>query len=217
MSKKKICAYCGAKNPTTRDHIPPKGVFPNPLPKNLITVPCCSKCHEGTSEDDLYFRTILLTSSNLVTNKNAMKQMEHAINSLKNPKRAKLAQSLLNSMTEAEIVSEAGLILGKYPAFRIDHDIIERVLIRIIRGLYYKEIGHPLPKDCSVFAQIDQFGENANTLSAEGVFNPVKMAADGMFGYTYAKAIDNEYASVWLGVFYERVSFFGFTGVPRKK
>lgn len=216
MNKKKICAYCGSKNPTTKDHIPPKGVFPSPLPKNLVTVPCCTKCHKGTSEDDLYFRTILLTSSNLVTNKKAMIQMRHAINSLKNPKREKLVKFMINSMTEAEIVSEAGIILGKHPAFRIDHNIIERVLIRIIRGLYYKEIGYPLSKNSNVFAQIDQFGKDANTLSAEGVFSPVKMVADNMFGYTYAKAIDKEEASVWLGVFYERVSFFGFTGMPRK-
>ena len=217
MVKNKVCAYCGNDNPKTKDHIPPKGVFAKPLPKDLITVPCCSKCHEGTSEDDLYFRTILLTSSNLIKDEKAMKQMKHAINSLRKPKRAKLAQSILNSLTEAEIVSEAGLILGKQPAIRIDHDRIERVLVRIVRGLYFKELGSPLLKSNNVFAQIDQFGKDATTLSSEGVFEPVKMAADGMFGYTYARAKDKKEASVWLGIFYQKVSFVGFTGIPRKR
>lgn len=48
-----MCAYCGASNPETHDHIPPKGLFSPPLPPDLITVPCCARCHTGTSRDEL--------------------------------------------------------------------------------------------------------------------------------------------------------------------
>lgn len=212
MSKKTKCAYCGSNNPKTKDHIPPKGLYPKPLPKNLITVPCCKSCHKGTSEDDLYFRSVLLTASNLVSDEKAMKQLDHAVKSLAQPKRAKLANFIVNSIVEPEIVSEAGIILGKQLALKIDHDRIERVLVRIIRGLYYNELGKPLPEGCNVFAQIDQFGKIANTLASEGYFQPAKWAADGMFGYTYAKTIEKDDATVWLGVFYQQVAFLGFTG-----
>jgi 5-methylcytosine-specific restriction endonuclease McrA len=54
------CAYCGDVGIITRDHVPPKGIFPKPRPANLITVPACSKCHsQQTSRDDEYFRNTL--------------------------------------------------------------------------------------------------------------------------------------------------------------
>ena len=54
-----ICAYCGSPSPTTRDHIPPKGVFPSPRPDDLITVPSCAACNQGASGTDEFFRTFL--------------------------------------------------------------------------------------------------------------------------------------------------------------
>lgn len=54
------CYLCAAPA-DTRDHLPPKGFFPPPLPSNLITVPCCKKCNESFSLDDEAFR-ILVTA-----------------------------------------------------------------------------------------------------------------------------------------------------------
>jgi hypothetical protein len=216
MTKIKICAYCGKENPKTRDHIPLRGLFPKPWPKDLITVPCCDSCHDDSSDDDLYFRTVLLTASNLSADNMAIKQMDHAIKSLNRPNRSKLANLIRNSIIDTEIVTEAGLIIGNWPAMKIDHDKIEKVLIRIVRGLFFREFRVPLPKDCNVFAKIDQFGKDASVLSKEGCFCQAKWAADNLFGYTYARAIDKEDASVWLGVFYQQVTFIGFTGIPNK-
>src|SRR5713226_1536877 len=36
----------------TRDHIPPKNLFPDPKPSNLITVSCCATCNSKFSKDD---------------------------------------------------------------------------------------------------------------------------------------------------------------------
>src|SRR5579859_4140645 len=52
MKRVKKCYLCGATRNLTRDHIPPKGFFPPPLPTNLITVPCCSSCNNSFSTDD---------------------------------------------------------------------------------------------------------------------------------------------------------------------
>lgn len=57
------CYLCG--NPsTTRDHIPPLGIFPKPRPDNLITVPACGNCNAKTTLDDEYFRTVVSATSN---------------------------------------------------------------------------------------------------------------------------------------------------------
>lgn len=51
-----ICSICGNNDELTREHIPPKGIFLVPRPKNTITVFSCKKCNHDTDLDDEYFR-----------------------------------------------------------------------------------------------------------------------------------------------------------------
>jgi hypothetical protein len=62
------CALCGARPATTRtrDHVPPKALFPSPRPK-LITVPACDICNESASEAEEKFRVYLSVKSGIDT------------------------------------------------------------------------------------------------------------------------------------------------------
>src|SRR5437016_4846066 len=51
-----ICYLCRKRPGTTRDHVPPKNLFPRPRPSSLVTVPCCEKCNNRFSKHDEYFR-----------------------------------------------------------------------------------------------------------------------------------------------------------------
>src|SRR5438105_2116110 len=53
------CVYCGERDATTEDHIPPRCLFGLPLPSTLIKVPSCFRCNNGASKDDEYFRMVL--------------------------------------------------------------------------------------------------------------------------------------------------------------
>lgn len=53
--KSDICVICGLNKATTKDHIPPKGLFKG-LNSQLITVPACLTCNAGTSSEDEDFR-----------------------------------------------------------------------------------------------------------------------------------------------------------------
>ena len=53
------CYLCGTANPTTRDHVPPVGFFPQPRPTNLITLRCCESCNNSYSLDDEAMRVWL--------------------------------------------------------------------------------------------------------------------------------------------------------------
>jgi hypothetical protein len=46
------CYLCGAQERLTRDHIPPRNLFPQPRPTNLITVDCCEVCNNGMNLSD---------------------------------------------------------------------------------------------------------------------------------------------------------------------
>ena len=53
------CAICGQREGTTRDHVPPKAIFPKPRPNNLVTVPACPECNNGASDSDDLFKVYL--------------------------------------------------------------------------------------------------------------------------------------------------------------
>jgi len=57
----KSCYLCGSTENLTKDHIPPKNLFPSPKPTNLVTIWCCRKCNEKFSLIDESFR--VFTSS----------------------------------------------------------------------------------------------------------------------------------------------------------
>jgi len=59
MPKVGRCALCGETRPVTREHVPPKGLFLPPRPRNTITVPVCGPCNHGYHLDDEYFRTFV--------------------------------------------------------------------------------------------------------------------------------------------------------------
>ncbi len=161
----------------------------------------------------MYFRTVLLTADNLLDDPRALKQLKHSLGSLNNFKRKRFASMIGNSLTYVDVQTKAGIFLKRKPGLKIDHSRIEKVLVRIICGLYFREFGTPVERDLNVIAKIDQYSVKSNTLAKESCFQPIRWAADEMFGYTFARAIDKPAASVWLGTFYQRISFFGFTGV----
>ena len=108
----------------------------------------------------------------------------------------------------------AGLFLGQDKAIEIVPSRIARVLGRIIRGLYFRELGRVLPSTFVVRTMLDQYGNRAETVFSRVTFPSVKQVGDGLFLYTYAAATDDADATIWLGAFYETVSFLGFVQPP---
>jgi len=60
----KNCYLCGSTKGLTRDHIPPKNLFPSPKPTNLATVLCCKKCNEEYTLIDESFRVFVSSTLN---------------------------------------------------------------------------------------------------------------------------------------------------------
>ena len=52
------CVYCGALA-TSRDHVPPRFLLEEPLPRDLLTVPSCSDCNRSFSLDEQYLQVVI--------------------------------------------------------------------------------------------------------------------------------------------------------------
>lgn len=58
------CYLCGSIKDLTKDHIPPKNLFPEPKPSNLITVTCCESCNGKYKLIDESFRAFASSALN---------------------------------------------------------------------------------------------------------------------------------------------------------
>lgn len=128
-----ICYLCGDEA-TTRDHIPPKGIFPRPLPNNLVTVPACAQCNNEAAGDDEYFRTTMsmLGYPGTVA---ARVWTERVVGS-QFLRRPALRNALSSSLSLVEVRSPEGLYLGQAHQVKVLAKRVNSVVERILRGLY---------------------------------------------------------------------------------
>jgi hypothetical protein len=144
------CVYCEAPA-TTSDHIPPRAVFPNRV--GAVTVPACAACNNGASADDEYFAIVLSrrdregkqpTDAAEVT-----RRMQRALD---RPQAHRLRTSIENETFLARPQTPAGLVLPVESWTRVNVERCERVLARIVRGIYWQRTGERLPRELRVCA-----------------------------------------------------------------
>jgi len=134
------CYLCG-KPAETKDHIPPKGIFDNPRPTDLITVPACNECNNSYATDDEYFRWFIATAS--AENPAAENLIDDKILP-RFRKRPALLNRIVAGFRQVDIYSEGGIWLGQSPAFDFERPRIQRVVEKIVKGLYWHHGGYRL-------------------------------------------------------------------------
>ena len=121
-----ICAFCGENGKVGRDHVPPKGLFKEPYPPNMITVPACDRCNTGSSGDDNLLRRAF--ALDMRSSNSAEQSAEKA---LRDP-------SLLPWMkNNAEWIQKVKTPNGTALQVAIAPEPILRLIGKISRGLIY--------------------------------------------------------------------------------
>jgi hypothetical protein len=156
-----LCVFCQLRPGGTRDHVPPTGLFPEPKPSHLITVPCCAECQRRQGKDDEYFKTVIGMREDLAGYPPAAQIIQSTRRALERgaqtgvhvPGRG-LALALLRGTRLVSRLTPAGLYLGKTPAFDVDLVRLARVVQRVTLGLWYHEFGVALPSsvNCEALA-----------------------------------------------------------------
>lgn len=209
------CTYCNCVA-NTKDHIPPKCMFPKPRPASLITVSSCFSCNSSFSKDDEYLRDVLCFREELSGNP-FVDELNQSI-----PRRFDRSESrhyfnyLHARMGEETVKTTSGIYLGRKATFNVDLRRIERVLRRITRGLYRHCFGNKLMEgfDPEVYTQ-----EYFLSLEPEHeeIFRSIfqsNLANEQWFvivtnGFEYKyKALPNPAYTVWIFRFYSK--YYGF-------
>jgi hypothetical protein len=216
MASSYECAYCGASNADTDDHIPAKGLFAKGSGARLITVKSCDACNHGASGDDEYFRDTVLKHHRVADLPQAQPQVAAMLRAAGMPKKARYAAATVRSFVDLDVHTPAGLYLGKRPGFRVNGVRLAKAAERYIRGLHRHELGRRVPEGAQVAVAVNPgavFAEQADVLQVFGS-GTTRVVKQGVFWYSFVQPTDNPEASGWLLVFFDE---FGVLGSVRPR
>lgn len=194
------CSICGVRAATTRDHVPPKNIFPRPRPNDLVTVPACQECNMGVSGVDEKFRAYLSLHVGLDTPDATRLWTQHAVRTFRHNN--SLRREILGKSQRVDMVTKAGIIIGEGYRLQWDSAVHDTTVDRTIRGLYFHHFGDILGEKVRVQVRWHQnLTQEMIELSSEWSMN--SMGSD-IFVYRFSRAVDQPLASVWLLQFYGR-------------
>ena len=141
---------CGKPGANTKDHIPPRGIFPKYPVGQLITVPAHTICNNQFSEDDALLRDFVIAASWRAPE--GLRAWDNqVVSSWQKNRRAKLA--LLKRLKKVWVKDplSGGAVLRD--AIFAEVSLFERQVKRWMKGLYYKRFGQPLPDEVIIEVQ----------------------------------------------------------------
>jgi hypothetical protein len=216
----KVCTYCGGREELTNDHIPPKNIFPKPLPENLITVPACKKCNKDFQKDEEYFRLKICLSQQTGNNSPARINRETIIRSLGRSEAMGFKNKIISDINIIPFLKPKGVI-GPRLAYYVDLNRIFRVVEKTVKGLFFHETGQRLysPYEVKIYSDDtleqcppDVLDELKNTIIYPLAKIQPKVIGNGIFEYRFFIAQEMPFVSVWVLTFFEQIPFLCITG-----
>jgi hypothetical protein len=218
-----ICVYCGGFRPITEDHIPPKALFRRPLPPDLVKVPSCTQCNGGASKDDEYFKTMMVLKERAGDHPDAAGLRDSVFRSFDNPRKRGFRRHIARITRPVNVRSPAGLYLGRTLAYDVDFRRLDRVVVRITRGLFWHHYGRRVPEDHLV-ESYGEHGFNAadpvwlehfkRTIAAPILMRGCVSMGRGVMRYWHSPVEGLPDGTAWIYEFYGDVRFIAVT-LPR--
>lgn len=203
------CSICGKDAELTREHIPPKGLFINPRPKNTITVLSCKQCNNDTKLDDEYFRFWVTAGAHPDSKLSAVwkskvvgssfKRSPALLKKIQDDHKILLEQHANNPLKtyDNEIVPNELL----HRCYVVAAERIEKVACKIVKGLYFHHFLKPLPREVGLTVSFEP-------IPLEILINIIKARKglvggdDGEFIYWFKFDDVEPYFSRWVLFFY---------------
>lgn len=203
------CVYCGISEATTEDHVVAEGFFPVAPPEGYIKVPACEPCNNGFSRDEEYFITAILGEGTFGSAA-ALAVVERLKESHRTGRRSRigLGVRLRDAVERVDVMSSTGLFLGTAPAIRLEIERANRVLEKIVRGLFFHEFGGRLDDDVKVWVELKPDPAMLDRPPLAWVrtdhAGPAK-CLDDVFCYRVCVVKDAPDFTAWLLTFYDSV------------
>lgn len=172
------CYVCGGMNCDSMDHVVPVSFFLPPLPRDIVTLPAHTRCHNALDEE--YFRQFAVPMA-AEMNATARRLYETKVGraaARSTPLRMALFSALRPSI---DVLSPGGIWLGKTRGVRVDAVRFYKTPEKIIRGLFRHHLAQTIAADASfkwlivnfepTGALLDLFQATRSGLEYPGVFD----------------------------------------------
>ncbi len=204
----KVCIFC-QKKADTREHIPAKQLFKGDLDSSLITVPSCSDCNSSFQSDEDFFRQFW-ASMFMEASEEAKRMFENEITrSIK--RKPALAAQMFSQMQLVNAYTQAGKYSGRKTAYHIsddDRSRINRVVRKIIKGLFFYEFRAIMPSDWEIkivwITPINEKNLGLDKLAKEPRWRVIKKET---FAY-WMNSVPETNQSIWLLGFFRKPLFY---------
>lgn len=214
---KKACVYCCQAVATTRDHVPPAGIFAKPRPQCLATVPACATCNHEAAQDDEYFRTVLTLKRESFWHPDVQSNLPSVLRAFTKPAKLGFARSFFRDIRLFQLLTPSGLYVGSRWGFGVDWPRVERVLARVVRGLYFVKMGSTLPLGTRIITLPRDALDEQVSRRLVRLLAHVLMRAEwhvlgrDTFTFMFGRSENDPRLSVWLFEFYRSFACACFT------
>jgi hypothetical protein len=205
------CAYCG-EPATTDDHIPPQALLIDVPKSKKPNVPSCKDCNNDASDDDEYFRDVILKYHRVADRPEAQPAIEKMFRAFSMLEKKRYAQATLKSFAELRAETTAGIDLGIQSAYSVDASRFMRASERYVRGLYFHQHKIRVPEDHAVHIDfnVESFLEKQDYWASMFSSGPIHTIKEHVFWYKCASPTDCTSSSIWLLVFFDSFPILGF-------
>lgn len=188
-----LCVICGERAATTKDHLPPAGLFPKPRPSDLVTVPCCRECNTEASKWDERFR--VFAAMHVSRNDPEATELLHksVLPSVRH--NARLRREILESARDVMLTTPSGIVLGPATQVHWDSEAYDRVIERVVRGLHFHHTGEILGQRARVKVH---FLRDLNGIGPVLEQLPLHSIGGGQFLYKVIHHPDLPLRSLWV-------------------
>jgi hypothetical protein len=210
------CVYCGENEATTEDHVVPEGLFDHAPGGGYVKVPSCYDCNNGYSRDEEYFLVAVLAEATMhspVANRVLDRLAEDHRSGRR--KRSGLAVALLQKVRPVDVYSPGGVYIGSGQGVEIDTARVNRVLEKIVRGLFFHRFKRPLPQRAPVFVEIKPDMARLHSGACSAALQQPPTFMDDVFSYRVFVLPENGDYSSWTFGFYDSVLAIAVTGAPQ--
>ena len=208
---RQMCAICGESPATTRDHIPPKGIYPKPRPKGLHTVPCCARCNNSAGPEDEEFKVLIGFGA-----EDGPRQQDAVIDSIAKTvgSNRRIAEQIFSTKRYG-YAQRGSSVFEPTVAVSFDRGRHCKVITRHIRALYWRQTGKCLGKHTEVRVVLPQDMNTVSTQEMKERMDCLKPYELNDKTFVYKVQFRDDGTSIWRMQFFGKHTVFGYTQAPK--
>jgi hypothetical protein len=185
-----LCYLCEKDGADTTEHVVPRCLYPGKLPNNVLTLPAHRACNNLTSKDEEAFRNLISVS--IPPGSPGFPLWENTWKAIHRPQAAGMQQAFYRNMISLPVLDPDGEVRPSPIAARLENERCNRVLAKIVKGLFTLRTGEFLPGG-QIFWRFGQPDHTAADLPL-----PLAFSVHDVLDVRWGRAADEPLASLWL-------------------